>query len=129
MNLQNFTETYKTDNRFQFLAEEPVDEIIIGGTCKHVFELPFIYTDYIEFGLIIYKQNLNTIVEFIIEPSMVTIDEKAGISFISITLSPEETYNFRDTLLDTHSQLKLQTVDGEVLYTTPRKVFVKKPLN
>lgn len=45
--LDNFTEKTNTDNRFASIFIDKEDEIVIGGTCTHIFILPFKYSEYV----------------------------------------------------------------------------------
>ena len=128
-NLDNFTETTNPQNRFMCLPHDQIYNIIINGSAKHTFIIPFIYSNIVESGHIFYKQGLTTVLGIQIEPSMVTEDIKNNMSYIVIQLSPGQTAIFNNTVLDTACQFEFMTLNNDVLYSDKYKVIVEEPIS
>lgn len=133
----NFTETINSDNRFKNWQEcDDEDELIIGASCNHVFKVPFLFTGqsaYARDCRIFYSQGLNVVLEKGLEdcevtPETITRPDQTtyytGCSIISLDLTPFDTAYFKDTVLDSWVQLKIYTVNDELLYNEKRKIKV-----
>lgn len=135
-----FEPTKNPDNRFEFIKEDKTQEIIISGSAEHTFDLPFLYREYkigqivrpgyIKSGIIIYKQGSKIIIEKDIDPNTMIINEDFDnfCCTLDVKLKPSETQNFDETLLDTFVQLRLISINDELLYDTPHRIIVKAPL-
>lgn len=127
--LDDYTQTIISDNRHQFIdSNEDKDEIIIGGSCTNTFELPFLYSQYIKEGEIIYKQGLDVLLELPISLDMIEENEKCSVSIVQVTLNPSQTSLFKNTILDTYCQLRLVDINDNVMFDEPHKLKVSKPL-
>lgn len=126
------------DNRYKFIDTPETDEIVIGGTAKHTFELPFQWDGFISSGRIYYKQGTKIVpilqgevfYDYIrVRPEMLhTLPN--GNTMICVTLDPDYTKTFRKTVLDTYCQLELITKkDLSVYYCDVKKLRVLAPLN
>ena len=124
--LTDFTETKLTDSNF-LIDTVDTDEIVIGGTCTHTFELPFIYLDVVKSARVTYKQNLEVVLSLEIKDSMVHI--VGSRSVIYVYLPKIYTELFDASILDTFCQLEIITKDNEILYDDPHKIKVIKPLS
>lgn len=125
--LDTFTETQNSNNRFRGHSSKE-DEIIVGGTVTHVFILPFKYSEYVVDGKLLYKQGITTILEK--DSSSFVLEEKGNkTTILTVKLSPEETSLFDRFLLDTYVQLKIYTVNQEVLYNKLNKLKVIMPIS
>lgn len=129
--LDNYTQTFISDNRHQFIdSNEDKDEIVIGGSCTNSFELPFLYSKNIKSGSVIYKQGLDYVLGLPITKDMIKMEnKKCSFSIIQVNLSPTQTLEFNDTLLDTYCQLRLVDINDNVMYDKPHKLKVYKPLS
>lgn len=125
----NFSKTTHPDNRFEFLPKEKVDEIIIGASCKHVFEIPFSYNSIVESGVVIYSQGVDT--SFAIEITEDMIAEGCDERVIIVKLPVSKTLLFSEDKAgnSTKCQLKLLLKTGETSYDKPYKLKVFKPLD
>jgi len=123
--LSKFTEATPTVNDF---LEDTVDtdEIVIGGTCTHIFELPFIYDQVVKSARVIYKQGLEVKLTVEVKDSMVQI--KGTRSVIYVYLPKIYTLLFDKTILDAYCQLEIVTKDNSTLYDEPHKIKVLAPL-
>lgn len=125
--INNYTETLSPNNKTKFIFEDKTDSIIVGASCQHVFEVPFLFTNYVKKAEVIYKQGLDTILE--IELGIDNIIEKgANKTTIIIRLTPEQTILFRETVLDTFVQLKIVTTSDNIIYDDPHYISVSEPL-
>ena len=52
---------------------------------------------------------------------LITEDENNSTSTLTLKLSPEDTLQFEQNLLDIYVQLRISTIDSELLYNTPYK--------
>lgn len=127
MKLDNFTETRSPNNYPRYLKIDMDDEIIIGGTTTHIFKLNFKYTGFVKDCKIIYKQGFDVILEKV--PTKDQIIEHGNKTTINLVLTPEETMLFKKVYRDTFVQIKIETVDGEVLYNDKNKLVIKQPLD
>lgn len=127
--LDNFTETENSDNRFKCLHIDDIDEIIIGGTCTHIFTVPFIYSDYVQSAEIFYKEGLTLILTKTDSNFTIEEDAEKGISTITLVLTPEDTLLFKRSYLNTNVQMKILNKDGQVLYNVPNRIVVRAPLD
>ena len=123
-------EDYKPDNRHRKWPELKLD-IMTGETAVHTFEIPFDVTDDNQVAdyEVIYKLGLEPV---IIKTSLYDLEievEQDGSSIVICRLKPEETLLFKDTVLDTHVQLKFYMEDGQVSYSDIYKVYVKDSLD
>jgi len=125
--LDCYEPTHYPNNKILFLHNDSIDEIIIGGSCNHIFELPFKYSECIKAGWVIYKQGFEEKLRLQITPEMVTECKHRG-STITVKLTPEMTLKFDSTLLDTHCQLRLIDNNSQVLYDKPHEISVAMPL-
>lgn len=126
--LENFTETSFSDNR-PIPEEEDQDSIVRGGTSTHVFELPFLCTNYVEDLNIIYKQGLEIVLTKEFTDCLITEDEDNSTSTLTLKLSSEDTLQFEQNLLDVYVQLRISTIDSELLYNTPIKLILEPTLD
>jgi len=118
--LDDYTITHGTDNRHRYLDVEEIDSITIGGSCTHIFELPFKYTNYIKSGIIYYKQGLTVLLSIDITDDMITDLENTSI--ITLNLSPVQTQLFSRNALDTFAQLRLISVDDKVMFDEQHEI-------
>jgi hypothetical protein len=123
--LDLFKESTPTD--WDFLEnKEDIDEIIIGGSCTHTFELPFVYETTVKSSRVLYSQGLEVKLAIPVQPSMVqTLNER---SIIYVYLPASFTSAFEETLLDAYCQLEITTLDGRTYYDQKHKLKVLKPL-
>ena len=126
MSLDKFTETTLVMPNY-INDTVDTDEIIIGGTCTHVFKLPFIYTEIVKKARVIYRQALKTVLTIDVNDKMVHIC--ASNSIIYVYLPKVYTELFNATLLDTECQLEIITKNNETLYDNPHKIKVLSPLD
>lgn len=124
----NFTPTnYSPDNRHRDCGyRDETDEIIIGATCTHMFQIPARWEGFIQSGTVIYNQGLEFKFAKAITDDMVK--EYPGFTIITVKLSPEDTKKFKYSCLDTNCQLKIVDYNNEVLFDDVRKLRVLKPL-
>lgn len=132
--LDNFTVTENSDNRCKKLKLREPLFIVIGGTSIQRIRVPFLYSEYAKSIQVLYKQGLTSINVGGEDGLFVTADNvKEDIehhcSVITVTLTPSQTRMFKDTLLDTYVQLKIETKEGGIVYDIPRYVYVKAPLD
>lgn len=126
--LEEFKETHNSDNRHHSLCIDEEDEIIVGGSCTHVFILPFKYSNYVVNSKIMYKQGLFTVLEKY--PSEYKLEEKSnGTTVLSLRLSPEDTKKFNRPILKTYVQMKIETANNETLYNKLNKIKVIVPVS
>lgn len=129
---ENFEPTTFPDNRHHFLPVEECDEIIIGATCTHIFNLPFNYNtftgenkDKLE---IFYKQGLFVLVEkHYCDVDILVHDNNT--TTITVKLCECETQSFRLCPLNTFVQMKIVDANDNILYNEPSKLIVKRPLD
>ena len=132
--LDDFTPTLSSDNRNKWLyINDDENDIIIGSSCTHIFKFPFKYSETVEKMWVIYKQNLSDLVleREVKSDEVVEFTQCCGREYSTVTLvlTPEETELFRDTLLDTFVQVKMENKNGEILYNTPTELEIKVPLD
>ena len=119
---------YKPDNYPKCWHFKQI-EIMTGETAIHTFEVPFNVEDECQVCEVIYKLGLEPV---IIKTSLYDLEievEQDGSSIVICRLKPEETLLFKDTVLDTHVQLKFYMEDGQVSYSDIYKVYVKDSLD
>lgn len=124
----NYTPTINSDNRFKRLEIDKEDEIIIGGTCTHIFILPFKYSTYVVNSKILYKQGLDTVLEKYPVDYILEEDDEKGKTILKLKLSTQDTNLFRETLLDSFVQMRIETVNNETLYNKMSRLKVYKPI-
>lgn len=132
--LDNFTETENSDNRCKKLKLREPLFIVIGGTSIQRIRVPFLYSEYAKSIQVLYKQGLTSINVggeggLFVTADNVKEDIEHHCSVITVTLTPSQTRMFKDTLLDTYVQLKIETKEGAIVYDIPRYVYVKAPLD
>lgn len=140
--LENFTETFRPDNRFKCLCDcEMPDDITINSTVVHTFIFPFKFDPFVKECIITYKQGLFTILtksfstdELINnmvedENRHFLLKEDALKSYLILTLTPEDTSVFKENVLDTYVQVKIITIEDEVYYNSSNKLIVNKPIS
>ena len=132
--LENFTDTYNSDNRFEFSNDDNTDIIVPGADCDHIFELPFSYRGNISSCLVIYKQGLEVIHTHFVNYNNDVLDDEYSehpSCKIRVHLTPEITIKFKSTLLNTYAQLKMTTdnEEPELLYGDIHHIWVRKPLD
>ena len=125
--LENFTPTNRPDNRFAFLDIDTEDEIVAGETCVQMFHLPFKYSEVVNFADILYTQGFEPLIQKCC-CSLEIIEEDNNSSVVKSVLYPGESLAFTDTLLDSFVQLKLTLKDGRVVYSIPRRLKIRIPL-
>ena len=128
----NVPEGYIPDNRFRYLEDDTQDSIIIGGSCTHIFTLPFLYSEYAADASLIYRQGLNVIVTIPADRFVIneTSTGHCNKTTITVLLTPEETGLFKITSLDTWVQMKLITKeDNKTEYSKRSKIIVKAPMD
>ena len=124
--LNQFKESVPNDWKF-LDKDEDIDEIVIGGSATHTFELPFNYDKVVKSATITYKQGLEVKLSIPVTKKMVvTIGNK---SVIYVYLPPVYTETFDDTILDTYCQLEVIQFDGKILYDEQHKIKVVKPIS
>lgn len=126
--LENFTPTINSDNRIQIVEEDIPDELIIGGTCTYVFNVPFVYSSYVKQLEFNFKQGLTIILTKTAADCKVT-ELSDGTSSLILVLSADETSLFKQNYLDTYVQLKILNNKNEVIYDVPSKLVIHKPLD
>lgn len=126
--LDNFRETFNSDNRARFMSVDHTDELIIGGSCTHIFEFPFSYSHYVKSCSIVYKQGLNIVLDIPITPEMVKESLSGMFSSIIVKLTPLQTQLFNNTILDTFCQARLINIEDEVLFDEPHYLKIIAPL-
>lgn len=92
-----------------------------GGTPELRYELPMAYEGYVEKCRLTFKQNERTVLEK--RESDFTVNG----NMISVKLTQEETLKFSKG--DYTMQLKIKTLDGNILYSEKISEFVKGTLN
>lgn len=125
--LENYTTTENSNNRFRFLESDPKDEIVIGGTCMHVFVLPFVYSSVATRCKIIYNQGIETVLEK--SDQDCEIIEDRFCTKLLLKLQPLETLKFKFCCLETAVQIKVVSNQNEILYTEKNSLCVKNPLD
>jgi len=124
--LKNFTETIYPNNR-PIMREEDKDTIVRGGTCIHIFRLPFPCENYVQDLKVIYKQGLEVVlIKDFADCEVIEAEHK---SIIRVNLSPADTLKFEQNLLDIYVQLKVVTIDNSTLYNTPIKLMLEQTLD
>ena len=127
--LDNYTITENSDNRIKYLCMPKQDEIIIGGSCTHVFILPFLYSDSVIESEIIYKQGLEVVLIKIGNLCDIKEDFDKQCTTLTVNLFPDDTLLFKDNLLDTSVQIKIYNIENEILYNIPNKLKIRRPLD
>ena len=119
---------YVPDNYPKCRHIKPI-EIMCGETATHSFEVPFNVEDSCSMVEVIYRFGLKPI---LIKNNMFHLDiliNDDNTSVVSCTLKPEETLLFKNSVLDTHVQLKFYMENGTISYSEIYKVFVKDSLD
>lgn len=135
----NFTPTTISFNRPEYNYDDDTSDIVIGATNTHVFNAPFLLSTYCEQIEIIYRQGLdvkllNKVYDFRINELIQNgievneCDEKE-FSIVKVTLTPEESNLFKNSVLECQAQMKLFMPDNEILYSDAYDIIVKSPLD
>lgn len=135
----NFTPTTISFNRPDYIYDDNTGDIVIGATNTHLFNAPFLLSEYCEKIEIIYRQGLdikplNKIYDFRINElvqngiEVEECDEKE-YSIVKVTLTPEESNMFKNNVLECQAQMKLYMPDNEILYSDSYDIDVKSPLD
>ena len=131
--LENFTETTYSYNLREPSTLDEIDEIVVGSTTTHIFEVPFKYSEVVDGLEIIYKQGFNVIL--VKNESNVSVEEierpcdHRWKSIITLVLPPEDTELFGRTYMDTYVQIKIYSKENETLYTNKSPIKVVFPLD
>lgn len=107
-------EGYIPHNTCDNICQESIDEIIVGGSCEHVFILHFLYSEDCNSCRVVYKQNAATIIEKTASELEIQEDPNRYKTYIAVKLTPEETIKF-NKLFDAKAQLKLELKNGTVI--------------
>lgn len=101
-----------------------LETVVIGASVNHVFEMPFLFSEYCKDCKVIYKQCLtNIIVKGMNELEILEEPRESGEcddrTYIQVELSPEETSLFANHLEtnNTFVQLKLTLNDDSIEYS------------
>ena len=139
--LKRFRPTVHPDNRPRKHNSELKDVIVIGGSYVNTFKLDFNYLDYVEsegsgdpeqivdfsHAKVIYKQGLRTVLEKY--PEDFVVDLARCHSYLTVTLTPEETSMFKRNYLNVSVQVVVVNKSGNVLYNIPSKLRVVASLD
>ena len=130
------------DNRFMEIKMPKIDDIVIGADCTQVFNLPFVFSEYVDSVAVLYKQGLELLLvketcnncSFSECPfgkciNDFDVTEHETWSTLEVHLSPTETASFDKNCLDTHVQLKITTKNGNIVYGMPYKLNIRCPLD
>lgn len=130
-NYDNIYPGYVPNNRHRNYFVDKEDEIVIGGTVHHVFNLCFDYELVDDFE-ITYKQSLHTILTKNKNSSGVDVPNPENGTFsrgcILVTLVPEETKLFAWNR-ETFAQIKIFLKDGQVIFSEPSKIKIIDTIN
>ena len=109
------------DNRPKEILKQNLHLIVAGGTSFNYFEVLFPYDEEAVRDItIIYKQ-----LEKVTLVKTPTYIEKRPNSFIAVvTLSPEESMLFGNSLLDTEAQVRIVSYNDDLIYTDKFKMNV-----
>lgn len=134
----NFTPTTISFNRPEYIYDDNTSDIVIGATNTHLFNAPFLLSEYCTMIDIIYKQGLNVILtknyNFEINEKVqngIEVDEcdEKEFSIVKVILTPEESNMFKNSVLECQAQMKLYMPDNEILYSDAYNIDVKSPLD
>lgn len=115
----------KPDNMHRFLDRDDRDEIVIGGTAKHVFKLDFDVNERCKSFGIIYRQGLTNVLDLSSNSAEVMVSDDGRR--IVVSLSEEDTRRFVSHR-DTYAQIKLVMNDGSVFYGDANELIIKSTL-
>ena len=62
--INNYTETLSPNNKTKFIFEDKTDSIIVGASCQHVFEVPFLFTNYVKCVKITFDMAIRCVINF-----------------------------------------------------------------
>ena len=120
-------EDYIPNNYPRHCCKPPL-EIMAGETTSHSFDVPFNLANECFNVEVIYQLGVEpVIIKGIPDIEIIVIENDNSI--VTCKLSPEETILFKNTLLDTHVQLKFYLNDGSIVYSEIYKVFVNDALD
>lgn len=126
-NYENIDPNYTPCNREENLYFDIVDEIVVHGTCEHVFKLHFSYSELCNDLRVFYKQSISTnLIER--KPNECIITENDGKTFIKVRLNATETSKFNPHRA-TVAQVKLFLKNGDIVYSEMNKIKVVDTLN
>lgn len=104
-------------------------EIMSGETTTHTFEIPFnVKTDTLGVE-VMYKLGVNLVLVKTNENLTITTDEEKNSSIISCEITSQESLLFRNTILDTHVQIKFIMLDKTIKMSEIYKVKVYDSLD
>jgi len=110
--IQHIDPILNPDNRRKPL-DINIEDIIVGGTTIHTFEIPLnIITDVLSLD-ILYGYGIDVVIDKTLNdyPS-VSYTVKDGVTSLKCVLSPEDTIKFKDWYRDATVQLKFVMFDG-----------------
>lgn len=124
-NYNNMSENYIPNNLFTYINEdnEYKDTIIPGSTCTHVFKIAVDYASEVKHINAIYTQGISII---LIKDERDFSEEAydSSYSFLSVTLTPEDTEQFNAYNKDTKVQIKITLNDDSVVYSKVYRIKV-----
>lgn len=129
----NFTPTTISCNRPKYIYDDNSGELVIGATNTHIFNVPFLLSEFTDSFEIIYRQGIEVV---LVLNSMenngaidVEEDEEKEYSIVTVTLNQEMSNLFKNSVLECQAQMKLYMQDGTTLYSDSYDINVKSPLD
>jgi len=132
----NFTPTEISFNSPAYHYDDDTGDIIIGATNTHLFNVPFILSEYADMFDVIYKQGLDVVLtkhydfrENNIEDIIVHECDDKDFTIIKVILNVDEGKRFKNSVLECQAQMKIHMIDGTTYYSDAYDISVKSPLD
>lgn len=132
----NFTPTEISCNRPTYHYDDDTAELVIGATNTHLFNAPFLLSEYCKSFDIIYRQGLTVVItkhydfsENMGEDIEVNECDDKDFSIVKVIISSEESKLFKNSVLECQAQMKLYMQDDTILYSDSYDINVKSPLD
>lgn len=133
----NFTETEISCNRPSYHYNDDTADLIIGATNTHLFNAPFLLSEYCTSFDIIYRQGLTVVItkhydfreNSINEDIEVNECDTKEFSIVKVNLTPDESRLFKNSVLECQAQMKLYLIDDTIQYSDSYDINVKSPLD
>ena len=123
--LDNFTQTFLSDNRPLFIEEE-MESIVRGSTCIHLFKLPIDVSEIKDYK-VSYKQGLHTILEK--SPIDCELESLDIGTYVKVVVEPKESRLFNWYNKYAFAQIAIMLQDDTVIYSHAYKIQILDTIN
>ena len=133
----NFTPTEISFNSPAYHYDDNSGDIIIGATNEHIFNVPFILSEFADMFDVIYRQGLTvTLTKHYdfrennnIDDIKIKEFEDKDFTLVKVIVDENESRRFKNSVLECQAQMRIHMIDGTIFYSDVYDICVKSPLD